>query len=82
MNASILVVPGPLYTKVGADGSYRIENVPVGARRIVAWSPNARPVQQKVEVSASGGQANFSLDVESAKAHTNKLGQPYGSYKE
>src|SRR6185369_7597869 len=79
MNANILVVPGPLYTKVGADGSYRIENVPVGARRIVAWSPNAKPAQQKIEVSAGGSQANFSLDVESPRAHTNKLGQPYGS---
>jgi plastocyanin len=82
MNANILVVPGPLYTKVGADGSYRIENVPVGARRVVAWSPNAKPAQQKIEIGASGGQANFTLDVEGAKAHTNKLGQPYGSYKE
>lgn len=82
MNASILVVPGPLYAKVGPDGSYRIENVPVGARRIVAWSPNAKPTQQKVEVAGSGSQANFTLEVEAAKAHTNKLGQPYGSYKE
>ena len=82
MNANILVVPGPLYTKVGADGSYRIENVPVGSRKIVAWSPNAKPAQQKIDVAASGGQANFTLDVEGAKPHTNKLGQPYGSYKE
>jgi plastocyanin len=82
MNANILVVPGSLYTKVAADGTYRIENVPVGARRVVAWSPNSKPVQQKIEVGAGGGQANFTLDIESAKAHTNKLGQPYGSYKE
>jgi plastocyanin len=82
MNASILVVPGPLYAKVGSDGSYRIENVPVGARKVVAWSPNAKPAQQKVEVASGGGQANFTLDIEPSKAHTNKLGQPYGSYKE
>ena len=82
MNANILVVPGPLYSKVGADGSYRIDNVPVGARRIVAWSPNAKPVQQKIEVGSGGGQANFTLEIESAKAHLNKLGQPYGSYKD
>jgi len=82
MNANILVVPGPLFAKVGADGSYRIENVPTGARRIVAWSPNAKAVQQKIEVGSSGGQANFTLEFESAKAHLNKLGQPYGSYKE
>src|SRR5262245_20966682 len=82
MNANILVVPGPLFAKVGADGSYRIDNVPVGARRIVAWSPNAKPVQQKIEVGSGGGQANFTLEFEAAKAHLNKLGQPYGSYKE
>jgi len=82
MNANILVVPGPLYAKVGADGSYRIENVPIGARRVVAWSPNAKPAQQKIDVGANGGQANFTLDVEGGKAHTNKLGQPYGSYKD
>jgi plastocyanin len=82
MSANILVVPGALYTKVGADGSYHIENVPVGARHIVAWSPNTKPAQQKIEVGSSGGQANFTLDFEAAKAHTNKLGQPYGSYKE
>jgi len=82
MNAAILVVPGPLYTKVAPDGSFRLENVPVGSRRIVAWTPNAKPVQQKVDVTAGGTQATFTLDLEGAKAHTNKLGQPYGSYKE
>ena len=82
MNANILVVPGGLFAKVGADGSYRIENVPVGARKVVAWSPSAKPAQQKIDVSSGGGQANFTLEVEPGKAHTNKLGQPYGSYKE
>jgi plastocyanin len=82
MNATILVVPGPLYTKVGSDGSFRLENVPVGARRIVAWSPGAKAVQQKVDVTAGGAQTTFTLDVEGPKAHMNKLGQPYGSYKE
>ena len=58
MNAAILVVPGPLYTKVASDGSFRLENVPVGARRIVAWTPNAKPVQQKVEVTSGGAQVD------------------------
>jgi plastocyanin len=82
MNAAILVVPGPLYTKVAPDGSFRLENVPVGSRRIVAWTPNAKPVQQKVDVTSGGTQTTFTLDLEGTKAHTNKLGQPYGSYKE
>jgi plastocyanin len=81
MNVNIMVVPNNLYTKVRADGSFRIENVPVGARKVVAWSPNTRVVAQKVEVTPSGGQATFSLEYEEAQSHTNKLGLPYGSYK-
>lgn len=82
MSASILVVPSALYAKVNPDGSFRIDNVPVGARKIVAWSPGAKPAQEKIEVGPSGGQANFVLDEEPATAHLNKTGQPYGSYKE
>lgn len=82
MSADVLVVPSPLYTKVRPDGTFRLDNVPVGARRIVAWAPNAKPVQQKVEVAATGAQATFVLDREEGKAHANKLGQAYGSYRE
>jgi hypothetical protein len=39
-------------------------------------------VQQKVDVTSGGAQATFTLDLEGPKAHMNKLGQPYGSYKE
>jgi plastocyanin len=82
MNAAILVVPSSVYTKVAADGSFRLENVPVGSRKLVAWSPSAKPVQQRVEVTATGGQASFTLDTLAPAAHANKLGQPYGSYKD
>ncbi len=81
MNVNIMVVPNNLYTKVRADGSFRIENVPLGARKVVAWSPNTKLSSQKVEVTPSGGQATFSLEYEEAQSHTNKLGLPYGSYK-
>ena len=82
MNATILVVPSPLYAKVSSDGTFKLENVPSGTRRIVAWSPGAKPVTQKVDVTPSGAQANFTLVYEPAAVHLNKLGQPYGSYKE
>jgi plastocyanin len=82
MNATILVVPSPLYTKVAADGTFKLDNVPAGARRLVAWSPSAKPAALKVDVTPSGAQANFTLDYEGAAAHLNKLGQPYGSYKD
>jgi plastocyanin len=82
MNAAILVVPNPLFTKVAPDGSFRLENVPAGPRRLVAWSPNAKPAPQKIDVTPGGAQAIFTLDYDAPRAHTNKLGQPYGSYKE
>jgi plastocyanin len=82
MSASILVAPSSLYAKVGADGTFKIENVPVGARKLIAWSPGSKPAQEKIDVSASGGQVTFVLDDEATAAHLNKAGQPYGSYKE
>jgi len=82
MNANILVVPNALYTKVRADGTFRLDNLPVGQRWLTAWSPQAKPVRRRVEVTASGTQISFSLEREEPKAHTNKLGQAYGSYRE
>ncbi len=81
MNANVMVVPNNLFTKVRADGSFHIDNVPVGPRKIVVWSPNTKLSAQKVDVTPSGGQATFSLEYEEAQAHANKLGLPYGSYK-
>jgi plastocyanin len=81
MNANIMVVPNNLYTKVKSDGSFHIENVPVGARKLVAWSPSTKLVAQKIDVTPSGGQVSFNLEYEEATAHANKMGLPYGSYK-
>ncbi len=82
MSANVLVVPSPLYSKVRSDGSFRIDNVPVGARRIVAWSPGAKRAEQQVEVTAAGSQVTFALQTDERKAHLNKIGQAYGSYRE
>lgn len=82
MSADVLVVPSPLYTKVRADGTFRIENVPVGVRKVVAWSPGIKAAQQRVEVTPAGGEVSFALEREEARAHANKLGQAYGSYRE
>ena len=81
MNANVMVVPNNLYTKVRPDGTFRMENVPVGSRKIVAFGPNTRLSAQKVDVTASGGRATFSLEHEEAPARTNKVELPDGSYK-
>lgn len=82
MSASILVVPNAYYTKVRADGTFRLENVPPGQRRVVAWGPNAKPAHQKVDVNGGSTQATFALEREDRAAHANKLGQAYGSYRD
>jgi plastocyanin len=82
MSASILVLPNTLYAKVKPDGTFHIDGVPVGPRKIVAWGPRAKAGQQKVEVTPQGAQVTFSLDVAESRAHTNKLGQAYGSYRD
>jgi plastocyanin len=82
MSAKILVAPSALYTKVRPDGTFRIENVPSGARRLVAWSPDTKPEMQKVDVVGATTQVSFSLEHQEASAHTNKFGQAYGSYRD
>jgi plastocyanin len=82
MSAKILVVPNALFTKVRSDGSFRLENVPAGARRLVAWSPETKPVAQRVEVTGETTQVSFSLEHQDPAAHPNKFGQAYGSYKD
>jgi plastocyanin len=82
MSASVLVVPNGLFTKVNADGSFKINNVPLGARKVVAWAPNAKPVARDVDVSPNGGETDFTLEVNDRNSHSNKFGQPYGSYED
>jgi hypothetical protein len=69
---------GGLYTKVGARRQLPHRERPRRRRRIVAWSPNAKPAQQKIEVGferrASQLHAGYRRR---AKAHTNKLGQAH-----
>ena len=82
MNAKILVVPNRVYAAVAADGSFRLDKVPLGKRKLVAWGPGFKAQRREVDVTAAGADVTFNLEVEAYKAHPNKLGLPYGSYKE
>jgi hypothetical protein len=82
MSAHVLVVPSKHYAKVRPDGSFRLEGVPVGTRNLVAWSPSLRAVKRNVDVTPAGARASFAMEYTDPQAHTNKLGQPYGSYNE
>jgi hypothetical protein len=82
MKADILVVPNSHWTRVGADGSFQLPGIPVGARRVVLWSPSLKTISQEVEVTARGGQVSFSAEAAAGAPHMNKRGQAYGSYDE
>ena len=76
MRANILVLPNRHYAKVGADGSFHLENVPVGARQVIAWTPDAKPHAESVALTATGATLNFSLQVEPAPPSLDKSGMP------
>ncbi len=82
MNAEILVVPNHLYTQVRPNGTFKLVRVPEGRRKIVAWGPGAAQVSGWVDV-AGGKSASIKLDLtpRDQGSHTNKNGQPYGSYQ-
>jgi plastocyanin len=82
MNAKILVVPNRVYARANADGSFKLEKVPQGKRKLVAWGPGFKAQRRDVEVTADGADVTFNLEVEPYKPHPNKAGMPYGSYKE
>ena len=81
MSSTVLVVPSGLYAKVDRDGSFQLNNVPVGSRKIVAWAPGAKAAKNEVEVRPGGAEVSFSLEVAPAAAHLNKAGQPYDPYE-
>jgi len=82
MHASVLVVPSSLFGRVAPDGSFELDGVPLGARKIVVWGPRSKAVEQTVDVAAGGADVSFTLEVQPEIPHNNKLGQPYGSYKD
>jgi plastocyanin len=82
MSAKVLVVPSVLYAKVHPDGTFRIENVPPGMRRLVAWSPETKVESQRVAVNGPTTEVSFTLAHEDPSAHSNKFGQAYGSYRD
>jgi plastocyanin len=79
MNAKVLVVPGPLFTKADAEGRFTLPNVPAGRRVLAAWSPQAN--ETTLTLDLSGPQSvSLTLIPTPARPHLNKNGQLYGSY--
>ena len=78
----VLVVPGRIYSAVGKDGFFHLDNVPPGKHKLVAWAPNAAAVTKEVIVGEGAASADLTLTVAEQKPHLRKDGTPYGSYNE
>jgi plastocyanin len=53
MQAQVLVLPTSYQTRVGADGRYRLNDLPPGRGTLHFWHPLASPVSQGVSVPTS-----------------------------
>ena len=82
MRANVLVVPNRYHVKAGADGSFRLDNIPVGARQVVAWTPDAKPITESVTLTPAGASVNFALQVEPVPPPLDKLGKPRPAYRQ
>jgi len=82
MRANVLVVPNRHYVKANGDGSFRLENVPVGARQLVAWTPDAKPMTESVALTPGGATVRFSLQVDKAPVPLDKAGNPRSGYRQ
>jgi plastocyanin len=54
MESHILVLDGPYFSVVAADGSFRIPDVPAGTYTLKIWRTRWLPFTQAVELPASG----------------------------
>lgn len=79
MAAAVLVLPNGYFTKVGSDGSFRLEGVPSGKRKIMAWAPGSAIAERWINVSGEVAKLNFELKKRSF-SHKNKFNKRYGSY--
>jgi len=54
MSAFIVVLSHPYFAATGADGRYRIENVPPGEYDVVVWTDGKERSKKRVRVSPAG----------------------------
>jgi len=83
MLGKIKVLDTGYYAVTGADGSFRIKNVPVGTYPVVAWQAAGGEARGEAKVTAKGtATVSFSLvEGKAAQTHLRKDGTPYGRYK-
>jgi plastocyanin len=80
MSAVVVVLNSPVFTKVGSDGTFTVENVPAGKHTLKAWHERAGDAAVEVTVPEKGAAtAALRLDATTWKReqHKNKFGKDY-----
>jgi plastocyanin len=83
MASRVLVVPSILFATTDASGAFRIDGVPPGRHRFVAWHPSGGEVRGEI-VAHAGRAAVITTDLpegDGPGAHRRKDGTPYGRYE-
>ncbi len=60
MSGYIIVSPTPYFAQTDAGGNYKIDNVPDGKYKVIAWHEGMKPETKPVTVSGTGN-ADFTL---------------------
>ena len=80
MSGFVLVRDNPFWTRVGADGSFSIPDVPAGTWVLKAWHERSGEGAETVQVPGTGAvSASLTLDASKYKRapHKNKFGKDY-----
>jgi plastocyanin len=82
MNAVVMVLDNPYYTKTAQDGTFAIADVPAGKYVLRAWHERGGETAQEVTVTAGGNtDVKVTLDASGFKRlpHKNKFGKDYST---
>lgn len=81
MSAVVHVVSSPYYTSASEKGAFRLEGVPEGRYRLVAWNEVGGSVSAEILVGTAGVTGSTVLRIDGRKyrrgSHLNKEGKPY-----
>src|SRR5262249_48785864 len=80
MAATILVLPNRHFARVGADGHFRIDDLPAGNLTLYAYSRRATEPAPAAVTIAAGATASVDMTIEETRddsQHPNKFGEKY-----
>ena len=74
----VFVVASPYWARVGADGTFRIPDVPAGPGQLTVWNERSSPTTRELTLPvAPPYRIGIEITMPRIPPHKNKLGKPY-----